>query len=80
MGKFFKAFKWIKPEDFENLTKIPKHDKQTSLIFILSPDNISIPNVYLFQRHIIFYGLLNFTESSQEISIVEIGFFFFSDL
>ena len=28
---FFKAFKWIKPEDSENLTKIPKHDKQTSL-------------------------------------------------
>ena len=28
---FFKAFTWIKPEDFENLTKIPKHDKQTSL-------------------------------------------------
>ena len=29
---FVKAFKWIKPEDSENLTKIPKHDKRTSLI------------------------------------------------
>ena len=31
MGNFLKAFTWIKPEDFENLTKVPKHDKQTSL-------------------------------------------------
>ena len=31
MGNFFKAFKWIKSEDSENLTKIPKHDKRTSL-------------------------------------------------
>ena len=31
MGNFFKAFKWIKPEDSENLTKIQKHDKGTSL-------------------------------------------------
>ena len=30
-AKFFKAFKWIKLEDFEHLTKIPNHDKQTSL-------------------------------------------------
>ena len=34
---FFKAFKWIKSEDFENLTKYPKHDKQTSLRTKLGP-------------------------------------------
>ena len=28
---FLRAFKWLKPEDSENLTKIPKHDKQTFL-------------------------------------------------
>ena len=26
----FQAFKWIKPEDSENLTKILKHDKRTT--------------------------------------------------
>ena len=26
----FKAFKWIKPEDSENLTRNTKHDKRTS--------------------------------------------------
>ena len=31
MGNNFNAFKWIKPEDSEHLTKIPKHDKRTSL-------------------------------------------------
>ena len=30
-ANFFKAFEWIKPEDFENLTKNPKHGKQSSL-------------------------------------------------
>ena len=28
---FFKTFKWIKPEDSENLTKNLKHDKPASL-------------------------------------------------
>lgn len=31
MGKLFKAFKSIKPEDFENLTRIPKYEKRTTL-------------------------------------------------
>ena len=30
-ANFFKAFKWIKPEDSENLTKIPQNDKRTPL-------------------------------------------------
>ena len=29
-AKCFKEFKWIKPEDSENLINIPKHDKRTS--------------------------------------------------
>ena len=35
-AKKIKAFKWIKPDDSENLTKIPKHDKRISLSTILS--------------------------------------------
>lgn len=31
MGTFFKAFKYIKLEDSDKLTKMRKHDKRTSL-------------------------------------------------
>ena len=34
LGKIFKPFKWIKPEDSKHMTKIPKHDKLTSLMLL----------------------------------------------
>ena len=34
--KFVKAFKWIKPKESENLTKILKHDKRASLMIAIS--------------------------------------------
>ena len=34
MATFFKAFKWIKPDDSENLTKIAKHDIMKSMCSI----------------------------------------------
>ena len=31
-AKFFKAFKWIKPEDSENLTKNQKHEQLANIL------------------------------------------------
>ena len=35
-AKIINEFKWIKPEDSENLTKILKHNKRTSLIYAVN--------------------------------------------
>ena len=50
-GHFFNAFKWIKPEDFENLTKILKHDNRTSLIYI-SHAKAVFTRIYIYKNFI----------------------------
>ena len=44
MVKIFKAFKWIKPENSENLTKIQKLNKRASLNLTLKINRPSEQN------------------------------------